>query len=523
MRTTTARLALAAALLNLAFGAALLQAQAPLPPFLQSEPGFAELGTLDEPLSLQSLERAALLASGLTPTSTVPYESRLTALFEALRAEAGSIADPAARGEAILGFLHKRTLKAYSENATTLDGILDTGRYNCVSSAVLYMLAARSLGLDAQGVRTSDHAFCTLLVGSKKIDVETTNPYGFDPGNKKEFTDSFGKATGYAYVAPGGYGDRKAIGEKALVGLILSNRASMLERQGRFDLATKLGADYLELCRDDDSRAFLLNRINNFVADLESRHDYAGAEAAAIAAAAAFPEESRLASLARDASYNRAAALAQAGDWAGAFDRATALGAAAADAKALNELAAQSLAGLANYYARGGDFALARRAVAERAGRAGAEAAKAAYAVIGEVELVRSANQLPFAEAAAAADRILAAGEVSAARYAQAMATIYGNEAGKIGSAGDWLGAAALAETGIAKLAAAKAPGDGGLAQLVRTLRHNFVVEAHNRFAKLYNERDYAGAAAAIRQALDSMPGDASLERDLATADAVQK
>jgi hypothetical protein len=525
MRTTTPRFAFAAAALLFALGKAGLWAQGQSLGFLESEPGFAEIGALSEPLDLPHLEAAALLASGLSPASSVPYVSRLGALFDALQTETGAIADPAAKGEAILAFLHKRALKEYSENATTLDGTLDTGLYNCVSSAVLYMLAARSLGLDAEGVRTSDHAFCSLLAGNRRIDVETTNPYGFDPGNKKEFKDSFGRATGYAYVAPGGYGDRREIGDRALVGLILSNRASLLERAGRFAEATKLGADYDGLCRDADSKAFLIGRINNLVADLESRRDFVGAETAARAADAALPGEARLAALSRTASYDRAAALAQAGDWAGAFDRATALGTELGGTAALGELAAASLAGLARSYAVKGDFAGARRAVAERSNRAGTEATAAAYSVIGEIELVRAVNGLPFAEAAAEADRIFTAGEVSATRYSQAIAAIYGNEAGRVGTTGDWLRAATLAESGIANLRAVKAgagaaPGDGGLARLAQAMRYNFVAEAHNRFGKLYNSGDYAGAAAAIEKALVSMPGDASLEQDLAAAKA---
>jgi hypothetical protein len=505
------------------------------PDFLESDPGFAELGALPDPLDARELGTAALLASGIAPERIGAYEARLKGLYETLREEKGSIADPAALGEAILGYLHGSLFKTYEENATTLDGILDKGRYNCVSSAVLYMLAARSLGLEVEGVRTRDHAFCSLIAGERRIDVETTNPFGFDPGNKKEFKDSFGRATGYAYVAPGGYGDRKAIGGRDLIGLILSNRASTLERAGRFAEATRLGVDYDDLCRNEDSRSFLVDRINNLVAELESRRDYARAETAARAASATYPEEGRLVALSRTAAYNRAAALARAGDWAGAFDLATALGSELAaatggssggaaggadspDAKTLDELASTSLSGLVQSYARRGDFTLARRAVAERSDRAGPAAAATAYAAVGEIELVRAANELPFAQARETADRVYASGEVSASRYAQAMATIYGNEAGRIGSAGDWLGAAALAEAGAARLAAVKAPSNEGLAQLARSLRRNFVVEAHNRFAKLYNAGDYAGAAAEIEKALASMPGDPSLERDLQTA-----
>jgi hypothetical protein len=503
------------------------------PDFLVPDPGFTELGALPDPLGQRELARAALLASGIAAERLAAYESRLDALFAELAASAGGIADPAARGEAILGFLHKRVLKAYVENATTLDGVLDRGTFNCVSSAVLYLLAARSLGLEVEGVRTSDHAFCSLRAGSRRIDVETTNPYGFDPGNKKEFKDSFGRATGYAYVAPGGYGDRAAIGARELVGLILSNRASMLERERRFAEAARVGADYDELCRNGETRRFLDQRINNLVADLASRRDYARAAAMARSAAAAYPGERALSALAATAAYNEAASLAAARDWAGAFDLAVSLrdeygassdGAAAPDGTAAprasewEELASNALMGLAQSLAAKGEYGEARRAVAERAGKAGPAAAAQAAAVVGEAELVKAANGLPFAEAEGRVDRIYAAGEVALERYSQAMAAIYGNEAGRIGVAGDWLGGAGLAERGRAKLSAAGARGDYGLGRIAANMRRNFAVEAHNRFARLYNAGDYAGAEAEIVKALAALPGDPELERDLAAA-----
>jgi hypothetical protein len=513
MRRTTSL-----AFLSLFLAAALTPIAAlPGAAFLEPHPGFADLGALPEPLELPNLKVAALLASGLAPQELASYESRLDGFIQALDAELGRNADQAAgaitgkMAEAVLIYLHKNVLRSYREDASTLDGILGSGYYNCVSSAVLYLIAARSLGIETSGARTSDHAFCTVLVAGRVVDVETTNPYGFDPGGKKEFKDSFGRVTGYAYVAPGGYGDRKAIGGRELIGLILSNRASMLERSGGFAEAAKIGADYAALCPGADSRAFQIDRIGNLVADLESRRDYAAAEAAARAAAAALPGDSRLTALSETATYNRAAALESAGDWKAAFDAAVLL--ASGDGAAA--LVSSSLAALAQDYARKGDFAGARAAVAERSTRAGLAAAAGALATVGEIELVRAANGLPFAQAAAVADRVLAAGEVSAARYSQVIAAIYGNEAARIGEGGDWLGAAALAEKG-----GLKAKGDGSLARLARTMRLNFVAEAHNSFARLYNAGDYAGAKAALTAALAALPDEAALKSDLAAANA---
>jgi len=524
-------------------GAEASPAQGTRPAFLEPDGVYAELAPERAPSgapdSLGTLEKMALVASGVVePGRIAAYEAKLDALFAALRDETRQSSGETGRAEYILSYLHRNELKAYREDATTVDGILDSGLYNCVSSAVLYSLVAKSLGIEVLGVRTSDHAFCSVRIDSQRIDVETTNPYGFDPGNKKEFKDSFGRATGYAYVAPGGYGDRRDIDTRELIGLILSNRASMLERSGRFAEATKLGADYAELCPGDETKAFLVDRINNLIASLQQRRDYAGAEEAALAAAAAFPDEPKLASLGRTASYNRAAAAAQAGDFEVAFDRATSL--LEADAKsapagesskaddlALSELARNALLGIAEQAASKGDFEAARLAVAARADRAGRDATEEAYAEIGDMELVRAANGMAFAEAQATADRLLADGEADPDRYAQAIATIYGREASRLGKGGDFLGAAAVADSGEAKIdsamgdqAAKAAAPRGNLVQIAQAMRHNYAAAVHNRFATLYNNGAYTAAESVLNEALAVLPEDALLKQDLATLEA---
>ena len=68
------------------------------------------------------------------------------------------------RGRAILKYLYSEYLKSYSLNQTKIDAALDTGLYNCVSSALLYMAAAKAAGLDVRGQRTTQHAFCSIYV-----------------------------------------------------------------------------------------------------------------------------------------------------------------------------------------------------------------------------------------------------------------------------------------------------------------------------------------------------------------------
>ena len=53
----------------------------------------------------------------------------------------------AERGREILKYLYRNYLKSYSLNQTKLDTALESGSYNCVSSAVLYLAAAKAAGL----------------------------------------------------------------------------------------------------------------------------------------------------------------------------------------------------------------------------------------------------------------------------------------------------------------------------------------------------------------------------------------
>jgi len=155
--------------------------------------------------------------------------------------------DPAASGkekaEFILNYMHKNMLKSYSLYQTRLDTLLSNGRYNCVSSAVLYVILCKSAGIDTSGVMTKDHAFVMVHISGQDIDVETTNPYGFDPGNRKDFHDSSGKITGFVYVPPTNYRNRQTINQIELVSLILNNRVGDYERTNNYAGSVPLAVD----------------------------------------------------------------------------------------------------------------------------------------------------------------------------------------------------------------------------------------------------------------------------------------
>jgi tetratricopeptide (TPR) repeat protein len=221
------------------------------PPGLAPSEAAEQLAALQEPLAAGDFLEAALRFSGAEGPALEAAGARVEALAE----EVSSLKarPPRERAETLLEILHGRVLRQYDERQTRLDDLLATGRFNCVSSAVLYGLLARTLGLEFRAVQTPDHAFIRVLLGSKAYDVETTNLYGFDPGSRREFTDSFGRVTGYSYVPPGQYGRRKELGDKGLLALILYNRNAYDTEAGRYLEALQPAVDARALRQDAES------------------------------------------------------------------------------------------------------------------------------------------------------------------------------------------------------------------------------------------------------------------------------
>ena len=193
------------------------------------------------------------------------------------------------RGRAVLKLLYEDYLTAYSFNQTRVNEALQTGVYNCVSSALLYMAAAKAAGLDVRGQKTTEHAFCSIYVpGSKsgqlrKIDVETTNPYGFNPGSREEIENE-DKIKGYYVVPKKYYANRQEVSDKAFAGLIAGNICSYRIEQNDYKRAVPLGAARYELVRQEKTSAtnqirrdfdvLAANYVNTDVADAARFEEY---------------------------------------------------------------------------------------------------------------------------------------------------------------------------------------------------------------------------------------------------------
>ncbi len=172
------------------------------------------------------------------------------------------------RGREILKYLYRDYLKKYDYNQTKLDVAIENGSYNCVSSAILYLAAAKAAGLQVYGQQTSQHAFCSVYLPSEKstkrqkIDVETTNPYGFNPGSKEEIENE-SKIKQYYVVPKKYYSNRQQVSDSVFTGLIAGNLCSEYIKLGDYYKAIPLGAARFEAVRTENSSGSTFVR-NNF-------------------------------------------------------------------------------------------------------------------------------------------------------------------------------------------------------------------------------------------------------------------
>jgi tetratricopeptide (TPR) repeat protein len=407
----------------------------------------------------------------------------LVAAAAELKADPALPRDPRERGEFILKYIHRTLLKRYAEHQTRLDEILVSGRYNCVSSAVLYMILVASQGLEGWGVMTRDHAFVTVRAGNETIDVETTNPYGFDPGSRREFHDDFGRLTGFTYVPARNYRDRTDLSPLELISLIFSNRIFDSESRGQYSASVSLALNRAALLSRrthpvssrffSDPRQDLLDRLLNFGVSLVK----AGREEDAL----------------------RWAALAGEKYPHGRWEEFT--------YGALNNLVVKLI--------RSQRFTEARTALNAHGAGLSRGSADRLSGLITDAELVHRNSRIRTVSEAEASLRAINNAQSSHAlspARAEEMRTFVLLKEGEILAAEQgWQEALAFLEGAVERYGA-----NSRLNSAIQVFRSNRVTEIHNRFVSFFNGRRYDDALRVIREGLAELPGNRQLQSDLA-------
>lgn len=139
--------------------------------------------SVEPDLTQDQLLDAILSATG--PDDAAARDRRARAVqheLDAIVARFGHRPPSYRRARKLHNLLHQKYLRSYDPDADRLDGIVRAGRYNCVSGVLFYGLAARALGYRPEVLAYPGHVLLRIRIGQRKVDIETTSPYGYDVG-----------------------------------------------------------------------------------------------------------------------------------------------------------------------------------------------------------------------------------------------------------------------------------------------------------------------------------------------------
>ena len=303
--------------------------------------------------------------------------------------------------------------------------------------------------------------------------METTTPFGFDPGTRMEAVDSFSGRTGFVYVPPGNYRRRRDIGERELISLIYQNRISDLQRRGEWAETIGLARDRWALSGSDAAKEDFRASLSNYVADMDRRHKYDEGLRFLRSAAGELGADHGLADIATALLGNGVSNLLR----AGRIESARAM---------LND---EELTALVP-----AEYVESRMDDADRA----------------ELDMIVKSGD--FEGALIAADEALESGLIEPSRWEETMLYLWSTEARRISSGGKWIDGWKLLTQAPRKMASISR-----WSELEDSYRHNAAVVYHNQFADFFRKSRFEEAGAVLEEALALFPEDTTLIRDLRT------
>lgn len=223
----------------------------------------------DARLDQMDLLSAALIASGVKDVDVAAEAKTVREAIAPAVARARGESGGAKRGATLLRALHDTVLRRYAAQSTALDEVVRTGEFNCLSSALLYVVAAEGLVDQPRAMVTRHHAYARVMVDGRVVDVETTSPAGFDAERAALLTPTFVKQIAGDDVSPTELLEDLKRPEElpvlSLVAAVYSNRAAGLVERGdlggaavALDRAARLGSGSLR-ARAADWRGNVLN------------------------------------------------------------------------------------------------------------------------------------------------------------------------------------------------------------------------------------------------------------------------
>ena len=205
---------------------------------------------------------AALIVEGVEdPKRRARYIDRYRCWARQLQTGIHSADSPRQQATTIVRFLHDHVLTgSYDEAATSLSCVFENGRFNCVSSAILFTSLCEKNEIAVTAIRRPGHVACAVREDGKYWLVETTDRH------------LRSKATGTGMLLGSrtdGQPSVDRISNVQLLSAIYYNRAIELADAKEFRAAIDAAQRALRLDPDNkDVRANLLATINNWSVEL---------------------------------------------------------------------------------------------------------------------------------------------------------------------------------------------------------------------------------------------------------------
>ena len=196
----------------------------------------------------------AILASGdlREPGEYAAIRARVAEFVLRMRPKLAAEKNPRKRGAKLHSAMHAAFFpdrrgredgtfgSGYDWGQSRLTGIFAEGRYNCVSSAVLFLVLAREFGMDAKGVVLPSHAFAQLtLPDGAIVEIETTSPDGYGSVHDKAFYRKQARGWFTSRGLPAStyrdYQDRKIVTPLELVAFNMANQHTGSDRMALKD------------------------------------------------------------------------------------------------------------------------------------------------------------------------------------------------------------------------------------------------------------------------------------------------
>jgi hypothetical protein len=197
-------------------------------------------------LESMSLAEAVLLASGATDDDDRRYDlNQLDSITDDAIQAMADAKTPRERGRRLLQFLHDGPMaEGYEDSQANLVTLLETRKYNCVSSAALFMIVGQRLGLKVRMVEIPEHVYCEAFDGKKWVDVEPTSAHGFGVKPDRKLITDIKARRGYEDGSPKASEFRYPLDNLQLVAVVYFCHGSRLAKQDHYQdgIAAKLFA-----------------------------------------------------------------------------------------------------------------------------------------------------------------------------------------------------------------------------------------------------------------------------------------